>query len=71
MSTYQNDRVAEYPLSHGHVDEDGGGAWHSHPDGDQEHSHDDGYCGRREDKSHCEHWWDGGRCCTCGWDKPS
>lgn len=25
-----------------------------------------GYCGSRADKTHCEHWWDGGKCCSCG-----
>lgn len=71
MSIYQNDRVADYPLSHGHIGDRGAGTWHAHPDGDVEHSHEDGYCGRREDKTHCEHWWDGKACCTCGWPAES
>lgn len=27
---------------------------------------DAGYCLKREDEQHCVHWWDGGKCCSCG-----
>lgn len=27
---------------------------------------DEGYCAKREDKQHCVHWWDCGKCCSCG-----
>jgi hypothetical protein len=24
------------------------------------------WCKGRNDQTHCAHWWDGGRCCSCG-----